>query len=272
MLQFIEKIDFVSAWKAIAIALTGAFGILGLLTEFREPNPKHHEQKHTGKISFWGWVSLVGIVVSTICGVGAQIKESSDDATKALAIAKKSDNTLKQVQRILTPIDDPKIRLHFVLDCKQRSEYNDWCNKPQAQNGSSFGPLGVAILFFADPKAAQAFIDGQPNSVDAWFLTQLPAESSPLESGHATLIITNAFQPVEVSKRGNFNSIVDFPGATLILIISRGPNELAGLTKINLDMRFKSGDDLSLDGPFQEFPRKEVGTVYRYIFPKDSPP
>lgn len=54
MLQFIEKIDFVPAWKAIAIALTGAFGILGLVTEFREPNPKHHEQKHTGKISIWG--------------------------------------------------------------------------------------------------------------------------------------------------------------------------------------------------------------------------
>lgn len=105
--------------------------------------------------------------------MGAQIKESSDDATKALAIAKKSDDTLKQVQRILTPIDDQKIHLDFVLDCKQRPQYNDWCKKPPAQTGPSFGfgLLGVDILVFADPKTAQAFIDGQPDSFDVSYLT-----------------------------------------------------------------------------------------------------
>ncbi len=47
--------DFVSAWKASSIVLTGAFGILGLLTEFKE--------KQTGKITRWGYISLGGIVI-----------------------------------------------------------------------------------------------------------------------------------------------------------------------------------------------------------------
>jgi hypothetical protein len=53
----LKQIDFVTAWKAISIALTGAFGILGLATDFKN--------KHTKKITRWGWVSLIGIVVSS---------------------------------------------------------------------------------------------------------------------------------------------------------------------------------------------------------------
>jgi predicted RNA-binding protein YlqC (UPF0109 family) len=42
--------DFVSVWKAFSIVLTGAFGVLGLLTEFKD--------KATNKITRWGRIAL----------------------------------------------------------------------------------------------------------------------------------------------------------------------------------------------------------------------
>jgi hypothetical protein len=62
--------DFVAAWKATSIVLTGAFGILGLLKDFKD--------KNTGRVTVWGRISLAGILLSTSLGVVAQLKESTD--------------------------------------------------------------------------------------------------------------------------------------------------------------------------------------------------
>jgi hypothetical protein len=71
----LHHFDWITAWKAISILLTGTFGIIGLATDFRN--------KHTKKVTKWGWLSLCGIIISTVCGTLAQIKESQDDAAKA---------------------------------------------------------------------------------------------------------------------------------------------------------------------------------------------
>jgi hypothetical protein len=97
--------DFVSAWKASSIVLTGAFGILGLVKDYKD--------KTTNRITLWGQVSLAGILLSTILGVAAQLKESSDNASKALALARKTDRTLQEVERLLTPLDEPRIHLRL---------------------------------------------------------------------------------------------------------------------------------------------------------------
>ena len=47
--------DLPSAWKATSILFTGAFGIPGLLKEYRD--------KAAGKIARWGRLSSGGIVV-----------------------------------------------------------------------------------------------------------------------------------------------------------------------------------------------------------------
>ena len=47
--------DLPSAWKATSILFTGAFGIPGLLKEYRD--------KAAGKIARWGKLSSGGIVV-----------------------------------------------------------------------------------------------------------------------------------------------------------------------------------------------------------------
>jgi hypothetical protein len=96
--------DFVSVWKASSIVLTGAFGVLGLLTEFKD--------KESRKITHWGYVSLAGILVSTILGAAAQIKESADDAEKSLAI-------VTGIQRELSPsVGELNFTMYFTVDCK----------------------------------------------------------------------------------------------------------------------------------------------------------
>jgi hypothetical protein len=108
--------DFVSAWKASSIVLTGAFGVLGLLTEF-----KH---KETRKITKWGFISLGGILISTVLGVSAQIKESADDAKKALKVATTSEAMLNDIHRTLLRIDSPTIRISFRSSCKAWIPHN----------------------------------------------------------------------------------------------------------------------------------------------------
>jgi len=105
----LKQVDFVTAWKTISIALTGAFGVLGLLKDFKN--------KKTHRVTIWGWVSLGGIIVSSVCGIAAQFKESSDNSARALELAEKTDYTLHEIERALYPLEDPKININFTVPC-----------------------------------------------------------------------------------------------------------------------------------------------------------
>jgi hypothetical protein len=85
--------DFVTLWKALSIVLTGAFGVLGLLKDYKD--------RATGKITVAGRVSLAGILLSSSLGFLAQLKESSDRerasaeaARQTLALARNTDRTV----------------------------------------------------------------------------------------------------------------------------------------------------------------------------------
>jgi hypothetical protein len=125
ILHWLESLDPIALWKACSVVLTGAFGILGLLTEFKS--------KHSKKITRWGYVSLAGIIVSTILGTIAQVKESQDNAktaadaaTKTLQIAKDTQSTLVNVRRLLTPLNDFKIVMEFPVPCGDEV-YKEFC-------------------------------------------------------------------------------------------------------------------------------------------------
>jgi hypothetical protein len=60
--------DFWDLWKAIAIALTGLFGIMGLLTSYKD--------KETGRITGWGKINLAGILLSATMGVASQLVDA----------------------------------------------------------------------------------------------------------------------------------------------------------------------------------------------------
>jgi hypothetical protein len=162
--------DPVAVWKAISIVLTGAFGILGLLTEFKN--------KKTNRVTVWGYISLAGIVVSTVFGTYFQLKESSDNADKAFTLAQNTEETLKQVDRLLTPIEEPLVSISFKVPCTN-IRYKSFCTQVRGKTWESsdiqaeseelwkawpFKQNRLATVLqlriFKDPKAADNFIEG----------------------------------------------------------------------------------------------------------------
>lgn len=106
--------DFVSAWKASSIVLAGAFGIIGLLTDFRD--------RETRKITLWGYISLSGILLSSIGGGIVQIVESQSDAAKSLELARQSASMINNLERILSPIKDLSVELVSNDSCSSKQD------------------------------------------------------------------------------------------------------------------------------------------------------
>src|ERR1700722_16113896 len=110
--------DILPALKASSILLTGAFGVLGLLKDYKD--------KLTGKITKWGKLSLSGILISSALGLATQLKESSDaenasraTANQTLELARNTNNALHQLERTLSPIDGMTFEITFPVRCSE---------------------------------------------------------------------------------------------------------------------------------------------------------
>lgn len=111
------SLDFVSWWKAASILLAGFFGILGLLTEFKDHSTK--------RINKWGMLSLIGILISTGSGIYSQFLETADqnkkraeDARQALQLLRGNELALKSIERSLYLLDEPTVRAVFSVSCE----------------------------------------------------------------------------------------------------------------------------------------------------------
>ena len=140
--------DFVSAWKAVSIVMTGAFGVLGLIKDFKD--------KDTGKVTGWGRVSLAGIILSSSLGVAAQLKETSDqektrvDAAKqTFALLQNTAQAIKGIQRTLSPLTEPVISLDFDTPCSNEM-YKPICER--VKSTSIHFPLPRGEVFEGLPK------------------------------------------------------------------------------------------------------------------------
>jgi hypothetical protein len=111
------SLDFVSWWKAASILLTGFFGILGLVCEFKEQSTK--------RITKWGKLALVGILVSTGSGVYSQMLETAgqnekraEDTRQALQLLLGNQRTLNGIERSLSLLDEPTVWAAFSVSCE----------------------------------------------------------------------------------------------------------------------------------------------------------
>ena len=111
--------DFVSIWKAVSILVTGFFGGLALLTDFKD--------KTSNRITTWGYVSLIGIVCSTAFGVAAQLKERNDQAKEhqatleqTLTLVKNTQDSIVNIKRVLSAIDEPVVEISYVSPCPNK--------------------------------------------------------------------------------------------------------------------------------------------------------
>jgi hypothetical protein len=249
-LQAAPKIDWISVWKALSILLTGAFGVLGSLTDFRD--------KATNKITRWGRISLVGIVLSALVGAGFQFKESLEDAAKArddagraLSLAQSTQSTLTNVRRLLTPIEDPTVYLGFMVPC-DNSVYSQFCSRPVDPSAGEFGlwdlwPIAkhqinvpVFVNIFANGRDAQVYADEWrkgtvQTTADISFqifaqnhgqfenLSALPAISPPGHGPHVEVGFEAKIWPLSSYRSsGSLVSNSDLNGAVVVVAI---PNE-----------------------------------------------
>jgi hypothetical protein len=127
--------NFVDVWKAISIGFTGIFGVLGLLTEFKRKIRDRETDTTVQKITKWGWISLVGIIVSTGFGLIAQLTESIQEkhkrdaaAESALELAEQSDLTLQEIHRAVHPFAVVSTDFWFDIPC-ELNDYKQLCDR-----------------------------------------------------------------------------------------------------------------------------------------------
>jgi hypothetical protein len=125
--------NFVPALKTVSILFAGAFGILGLVKNFKKKVIDEESNTTVQKITKWGWVSLIGIVFSTVFGFAAQIKESVDEnkakqqtTAQTVALVTKEDLAVDNIQRMLSPLDEPTVTFMFDIPC-EHLKYSALC-------------------------------------------------------------------------------------------------------------------------------------------------
>ncbi|MDR3749689.1 MAG: hypothetical protein P4M04_16335 [Acidobacteriota bacterium] len=273
--------DFVTAWKASSIVLTGGFGVLGLLKDFKD--------KETHKVTTWGYVSLAGILLSTILGVAAQLKEASDDASKAFRLAQKTDITLNEIERGLYRLEDPRVVLTFEVPCGD-DRYKTFCkelrkNDPNqdevfAQNWigwPSKRQLLAEVNFFVNSKDADRF-ETDPSSAwgdgDLSMIVQGALKSEgetlsaiPDDKGHVEVKLVDS-KPEIIKNNGKFASVRDFENATGVF--SYTALEPYDLRLIGFGLETKSGQRIGAYNGFgKELERRTtaVDTLWVYHFP-----
>lgn len=261
--------DFISIWKTSSIVLTGAFGVLGLLTEFKDKNRK---------ITKWGRVSLLGIVITTFFGVAAQIKQSADDAHKARILAQKSEETLTSMDRALSPIDGSSVTIDFETECTSK-ELASLCKQVQIYERTHRFPwrledvlkkrsaLHYSLAVFAkreDVEALRAPTGITPhmvivNRVNDPVGPDISVDYSPF--GDTLQTLTEDEHPQLIVNDGTARSIHDLPGKYLVI-----DGEIAGIPDTLRPMKFslnsKIGEIVSCDRFEKIFVRSEYSQFF----------
>jgi hypothetical protein len=203
--------DLLTFWKASSIILTGTFGILGLLKDYKD--------KVTGQITKWGRVSMLGIVASTIFGVVALIVESAKDrrarektAVQALATAQNTQQAVEALQRMLSSLDEPQVELGLMIQCDE-PKYKDFCEAMIVRELTESGYADAArwrkwpggpkatvdldLLFFRNSDAASKFLQ---NPVEVKADLEFTIDANNWDSNPASITIQNWLVPYPGSK------------------------------------------------------------------------
>jgi hypothetical protein len=109
----------VSFLKYLAIFLTAASGALGLLVDF----------KKDGRVTKYGWVSLIGIVLSFLVSAILQGVEIHNNSEADLAEKRKTQNILHEISRGTYSIDVNDITFDFEAQVSRTSKVFEAYNK-----------------------------------------------------------------------------------------------------------------------------------------------
>ena len=244
--------DFPSFWKTSSIISTAAFGILGLLKEFKN--------KQTGTLTAWGYLSIGGMIVSAILGVSAQLIESANADKKGAEQAYQTERLLapvKKVQAIVSltvPCLDPAFRRlcdaaptkpWMLTDAERDHLYKHlWSTVPLKKNNTgvtSVDVYGTVRLKTIIGKAGKPS-EGESNSGDSDLNFLLLANSDGKEnrlnvekrilSNGQSIVVLVAYAE-ESSSSGVIQSALDFAGCMAVIQYS------TSIQKYNKEIYFK---------------------------------
>lgn len=268
--------------------VTGILGILGTIIE-----TKH---KTTRRITAGGWVVLGLILVAMILGVTAQLAETShEEREKAaammqtLALAKKTDQTLTELHRVLTPLDD--VRIGLLFDVKCGGNVSDViCRALQKMSErqydvierDSYGDVTVEVHIFKKQDRADQFINEINTATDSHFgdfdfVTSVAGASNAKDPGGKSygilsqhidleppyLLSVNAGVEDWMNKDGAIVSVQDIHGCTLVLVIDPDHANILIPKRFTLDT--KSGEQI-MTTHFEKVTNADI-VFYRGIIP-----
>jgi hypothetical protein len=278
--------DWVSLWKAASIVLTGAFGVLGLLKDYKD--------RATGRITVAGRISLAGILLSSTFGLLVQLKERSDQeraraetARQTLVLAQNTAKTVKDLQRMLSPLEEPKLNLVFKLACD--GSFKEVCeHRRQAPASSDYWnwwpqdwrSLDGDANVFADPQDAARFVRGQLDHGDLSMHVQSSVGPAHLlvtdETGKTATFYWSA-ENGGFSNNGRLASMLDLPRSTIIFTFPASRELLDSMQLSDFVLRAKNGQSKHASGPFEKIsiPMKflNIATTtpgVRYVFPEEQ--
>jgi hypothetical protein len=211
---------WLSILKVIAEGLTAVFGILGLLTTFRD--------EATKKITRMGKVALIGILSSF--AVSGAIAALEFESSKASEISHE-----KEIRRVLLPWNGQtkaRIRFYFSSYTDETSDYlrrvEGFLNTEAVEGfkgplpsklgamPQDFRSLGYRIYLVRN-KTCETADFGKPD-------TLLKADFSPLENDpeanweeQGLVYLTRSVMLSPIYSNGNIDSIEDFKGTTILL-------------------------------------------------------
>lgn len=96
MNELTPHLDLLFWLKLSAFAITSILGVIAVLHDFREK-----KDKDGGSLNRWGILTIVGLVVSTLIGVAAQVKETRDQQQRADATSAALTQLTDKNQKLL---------------------------------------------------------------------------------------------------------------------------------------------------------------------------
>jgi hypothetical protein len=208
-------------------------------------------------------------------------------ANQTLALAEKTDRAVREIQRTLSPLEEPMLAAYFDISCDLDAAIKHFCEHPfeKEDNGVSyptykvvkplpFGPTGqlhIAVGFFANSSDSSPRLKNDSRRAD-WVLEKYAMHSQDDHSFDTNDVLpANKMgvrikrSTVHIESNGTIESVQDFPGSTVVFTVyGYGPEYL---TLTSFDVDFKSGQTFHCEGPFERTAGPRGEGIFKYVVP-----
>jgi hypothetical protein len=277
-----HNLTIYDALKEGSILLTAAFGIVGLSTDFRD--------KDTHKIKPWGWVSLVGIVISAAIGFVVQMNDIAEQRDQANTLTTNTTDALVQLQRSLSSLDGMQLHVQFRVPCDDG--FQEFCRDARLKAKSLMGEedphpnwrhwpypnahfsIFYFVHLFENDKALNSFVYSRaPAQMRLRAAISSDANPSMLlvsVDSDASVILHTRFDPEGLDKTAAvpnpIRSRVDLSGIPVVVEQLSDNGQSLPLKPILVMINLKDGEQIYTEQPFKDA-REPLFHMYQTVMP-----